>query len=550
MMGVAPTISRTEEERPSAPDDAVVMGSAGPRIAPQLLLLIASAGLPIVAAADALSRRAMAGAEPLFWAGLLVIALPLIAGVLSRDLGRGWRLTFVVLLSFGIYVADVMGAPLRFIQLAELDQLRTLDDIGATGHLFSANPLAQVSPGYPGLSTITNAVSELTGASSYASGVMIISLCRLVLAAALFRLFELVSGSSRLAGIATVVYATNPNFLLFSTQFSYESVGLPLMVLVLMSLAKLQRDKARSFETFALAIPLAAALVITHHITSFILVATLAAWTLISLAVRSGRRVTIALATFTAFTALCVWAWLSSEGHAAATYLGSIIGPAIDDLVNVLTFSSGAKTPFEGSGGVLAPAWERYAGFASIAVLLIALPFGLRYLWLHYRRSAAALLLGAIALAYPASLALRLTQAGTEASNRASDFVFIGLGLVTAFVVGRLLLPDERSPNPRRERTALVAGMAGAVVLFVGGITIGTPPYARQPGTYKVGADSQSVESSVWTRLPGWRPGGVPGTRFSRTARTGRCWAPTGGRSPRLVAPETFRARATCTSPG
>ena len=63
------------------------------------------------------------------------------------------------------------------------------------------------------------------------SALIVIGVARLIMMLALFLLFERLSGSSRVAGLAALVYCASPNFLFWSSQYSYQSLALPLAVL-------------------------------------------------------------------------------------------------------------------------------------------------------------------------------------------------------------------------------------------------------------------------------------------------------------------------------
>ena len=97
--------------------------------------------------------------------------------------------------------------------------------------------------------------------------------------------------------------------------------------------------------------------------------------------------------------------------------------------------------------------------------------------------------LAVVALLYPVTLGLRLTQAGTETSQRASEFVFVGL----AFVGGLLITELTPPPNLRRRAARLVAFAAVATIVFIGGFIVGESPITRQPGPYLVAGESRSL---------------------------------------------------------
>jgi hypothetical protein len=102
------------------------------------------------------------------------------------------------------------------------------------------------------------------------------------------------------------------------------------------------------------------------------------------------------------------------------------------------------------------------------------------------------LVLGVAALLYPATLALRLTAAGTETSNRASEFVFVGLGVVAGLAFLRWIA--RRTDAGRRGPLLRAPIAAGLGALFIGGLIVGWAPYARLPAGYLVAAGSRSIE--------------------------------------------------------
>jgi len=454
----------------------------------RVIPVISALGVVVVSYADYLSRRALPHGELLFWIGLALIFFPLVAGLLSTSATRGERIALCVGLGVGVYLVNVLVSPIRFTQFAEMDELRTLEDMLASHHLFQANPIALVNPYFPGLPLVADALVKLTGISTFLSGVIVAALSRTLLTVGLFRIFELAVGSARLAGIAVAIYATNPNFLQFSTQFSYETLGLAFFVMTLLALSHAQRSAQQPRAHLVMALVMAAALIITHHITSYILIAVTATWTILSAVLQtSGWR---RLAGVTILVAIGAAAWLVTIGRGALSYLGNTLGPAVTGAVSVVDGGSTAKVPFHAANGVPDPLWLRAAGFASVGLLLVTLPLGLLMIWRLHRRQPFMVLIALIAAAYPASLVLRLTQAGSETSGRASDFVFIGLGLLLGAVVASMLHPARVGTAGLRR----LGTLAMMLVLFVGGISIGTPRYTRQPGPYIVGSDSRTVE--------------------------------------------------------
>jgi hypothetical protein len=121
--------------------------------------------------------------------------------------------------------------------------------------------------------------------------------------------------------------------------------------------------------------------------------------------------------------------------------------------------------------------------------LLVLIPLGVRRTWRAPDSSALWRALAVVAALYPVSLGLRLTQAGSETSQRASEFVFVGV----AFLAG-LLVREVRWPRGWWLRSAKrLVLTAVALVVFLGGIVIGELPATRQPGPFLVGAEDRSI---------------------------------------------------------
>ena len=100
---------------------------------------------------------------------------------------------------------------------------------------------------------------------------------------ALFLILQRAARSARVAGIAIVVYACNPSILYFDSQFGYESLALAIAagyLLVVMRGAGIDPRRKRASEAgmlVALAI-LTAGMVITHHLTTYSMIAFLGLW--------------------------------------------------------------------------------------------------------------------------------------------------------------------------------------------------------------------------------------------------------------------------------
>lgn len=484
------------------------------------LALLAGVGLLLIALGNNAAREEAGGAQILFWGGLVLIYAPITLRLLSTAPSRAECMALSVLLGTGLFVVKLLYNPVGFIPHDEMATLRQTWELLETGHFFSDNPVVQGYAGYPGLEAVTAALTQIFERSTFVAAMIVIGSARVVLMLALFLFLERVSGSHRAAAIGVAVYVCNPSFLYFDSQFGYESLALTIGTALL--LASLRWTAATGGERrlnarglIAAMAVLAATLVTTHHLTSYAMLAFLLVWALL---IQLGRRDLLSgrlpatrsmdpthepgfkwfkgPALPALFLAIGAGLWLAFvAGGVTGSELGSVFTDAIESVVNLITGQSGSKTLFASGNGETNTTVARLFGVASIIPLLFVIPFGLRRAWLRKGSSAVWRALSLVALLYPVTLGLRLTQAGTETSQRASEFVFVGL----AFVAGVLVAGLPRPASAWRRIAGRLAITALATIVFVGGFIVGESPLTRQPGPYLVGAESRSVSPEALT---------------------------------------------------
>jgi hypothetical protein len=470
------------------------------------LSVAAAAGLLICASADTQARFGAPWSDTLLWIGLLTIFVPIAVRLAMPMVARRERIGGVVLLVIVVYLVKVVQSPVAFVFGDEFAHLRTAADILATGRLFVDNPLSLVSPHYPGLELATTALANEADLSIYAAGVILLGGARLVLALALFLLVEELSGSARVAALACLIYAGNSNFIFWTAQFSYESLSLPLAILILY----LAVSRARSLShrrSFDVAILVAGfALVITHHLTTYALLALFAIWALVAfIARRRGRRFT--MPPIGASIAIGVWAmvWLFVVAPRTFRYLLPVVAEVVDDLQRFLFSSRTIKTFFRGDPALVPPPWERVVAFGAVAsiaaVLLLSLVWVVRRgpRWRRYRENSVAQALAVAAALFFPIQSLRVIQGGTEVANRSGEFLFLPIGFVCALAIHHVWLGRRTAP-------IRLAGFAAfATLIFMGGVIIGFPHWARLPGAYIVSGDARAIQpeslsASAWLR--------------------------------------------------
>jgi hypothetical protein len=443
-------------------------------------------GLVVVALADTIARDGSKSAQPLFWAGMALLWVLPILRIVGRETSRNERIALLVLLGMALYVVKVLYSPRYFIRYDEFLHWRTAEDIFRSGKLFESNPVLPVSPLYPGLEIATTAVAKLTGLSLFMSGTLIVGAARLTMIAGLYLVYERVTQSSWLAGIATAVYFMNPQFLFSDASYAYESLALSLGMLVLYAVIRGAEGASRYTPGAAVLVilPLAAT-VVTHHITSYALAVSLLLLAAISLgSTRVGSRLwhwgVALVAVGFALT------WIAAVGGLVLGYLEPQIVGGVSQVVGLIR-GEASRQLFHSYVGHSTPALDRAASFAFTAIILLALPLGWLEIWRSRRIGPVSVLFVVCSLAYPASGLFRFTSVGDAISERLSAFTFVAVSYCVAMAIaGRPQLQSSRVWRPAV--TAIVA------VLLYGGIALGTPYWGRLPGPYLASDDSRSIE--------------------------------------------------------
>ena len=452
-----------------------------------ILAFTAALGLLAVAIGNRAAQDGAWWAELAFYGGLLTIFLPIGLRLLLPGPEGTERVTLVALLGVALFLCKVVHDPIQFGGYDEFLHWRTAADIQATGVIFTPNTLLGVSPYYPGLELSTTALSSISGLSIFDSGLIVLLAARLVFVLSLFFFFAMVSGNTRVAGIACLVYMANPKFLYFNSQFAYESLALPLAALVLYLLVRRGHSgPARWLGLTVIALVTLPTVVATHHVTSAMFGGFLLLWALVGLVIRVRDRARPG--RMAALTTFLIAGWTILVATATIGYLAPALTSTLHEVLRLALGEMEARELFVSRSGDVAPLWERLAGSAEAGLIVLLLPLGLLVVWARYKTNPLMLALALAAIAFPATLVARLTSIGSEVAGRTPEFLFLGIGVVVALALARLSFKGRWAAFQGAFTMAILA------VLVVGGVIVGLPGWARLPGPYLVSADGRSVE--------------------------------------------------------
>ncbi|MGI8589907.1 MAG: hypothetical protein ACR2M5_02820 [Nakamurella sp.] len=499
-----------------------LLGSAN--LAGPTMVLMAVGVLLMAVAANAGRAGTATGAASATWvAGLVLIFLPACFRVVVRSTGHAERMILAVALPVILQFSRLVLNPTQFAFHDELIHANTLRQIDESSRLFTDNSLLPVSGYYPGLEVVTDAIHSVTGLSMFVSAAIALMMARVVISLAIIALVTLVTGSRRAGAIGAVIYVLNPQELFFNSQYSYQTLALPLAVFAVYLFA-VRRRGSRT----ALVLPLAAVAMVTftHHLTAVLLVVGFAGWFLVDVCLTGRRRKRRAEVTATGRSAEVTaddfpleirrdrggLAWMTvggigmtllaalNPGSPVGGYLQSIVGSSTADVTS-LTEGKKTKALFADTAGTGPAWWEQLLLLAAVVLTMASMLIVLRFLWIRMRRGRPlAVVVGLLALLYPVIPAGHLTAATAEVGDRASGFVFVGIAAVLGWWLSR-----------SRWRTwSTMAFVAAALVTFLGNIVLGAGPTAGQlPGPYEISADARSVDAANLSAAR-WLASGIP----------------------------------------
>ena len=140
--------------------------------------------------------------------------------------------------------------------------------------------------------------------------------------------------------------------------------------------------------------------------------------------------------------------------------LGKVFSGAVNSTLRLIIGELRLQDPLRRGSGESNTA-ARALAIGSVIPLLIADPLRPQANLADADSSPLWRTLALTAVLYPVTLGMRLTQAGTETSQRASEFVFVGLAFFAGLVIGKAALAETLAEAQRRDPCAGGGGDRG-----------------------------------------------------------------------------------------
>ncbi|MGO9876349.1 MAG: DUF6541 family protein [Acidimicrobiia bacterium] len=440
-----------------------------------------------------------------FWLGFFAFALPASLAACARTSSTQTRLTLLALLGMWSYIPKILRDPSMPLFSDEIAHWRQADELVQHGRLFQPNPLIPIIQYFPGLHAMTATIVEITGLSTWRVGQLLVLVTHGCALLAVYVLARALTGSDRTAAFVGIVYAMNPSFMFFDSQYSYESIAIVFFLWALAATAmalkqESQSQRARLVAWCSIAMLLAISCVTIHHLTSYILAIVLV---IVAVCVtvtgradpgyRKRRRTAWIIALVT-LSAAVLWLVTVARGSVVA-YFSPYISGGISQVLGLLKHEHSGRALFQGS---LAPWYEKLAAWLAPVIAFIVTCVGV----VRYRkgrwRSLRPMTLGlcGFGLLYFVAIPFFLSSSGNEGARRSWGFSTLGLAMIAAVTAASLWRAAKT--RPRLVRAAVMLCAVGALLItWVGNTTTSLNVAYRFPGPYIFGSDSRSLNDEL-----------------------------------------------------
>jgi hypothetical protein len=435
----------------------------------------------------------------LFWAGVLLFIVPAALRLLQTDVARAERLAIVASVGLFNFLPKVLRSPQQPIFFDELAHWRQANVVYTTGRLFQPNPIVHMSQYFPGLHALTASLRDLSGLPTFSLGLILLALLHAIALLGVFVIVERLGHSAHIAGLAAFIYSLNPSFMFFDSQYAYESLAIVFFIWVIAALLTVHDAGGGSHQAawFAMGLILAGACIVTHHLSTYLLVVVLLLIAMV-MTVRTVRghetaRTAVLTWAFALLVTAASAAWLIVASPGIVDYLVQPVTTSVAEIVRMLHHAEHARTLFAVG---TTPRYEQACAFLSPVIMAAGVAAGLSLLRRQRPRTSAAPALVLFGLGYFLSMPFMLTEYGNEGARRSWAFTYVGLAVLTAPVIPPLLRRVVRWHPAGR------SAVGGAVVVLlcivlVGNVSMSMNELYRFPGPYAYGSDTRSLNGEL-----------------------------------------------------
>lgn len=505
-----------------------------------MLLVAYAVSVVLIAQATAEARTSTGhGHFAVFWAGM---AIAVVATVVAGT-AKSVRLEAlpVILTLFGVftYVPKFLMSAYGPAYYDEYAHVRHVNDMLASGGVFVKNPLLSVVQYFPGLGLCTELVHWVTGLNPWHSGQIVILLAHCAALPLVYALARTLSISTRAAFVAALIFAANPGYLYFDSQYAYESLAITFMIATVLACtrAKMALTPGAADRSLIAGCVFGTLTVLTHHVTALFM-ALLCVLIVVLVPSASGRftlprwrraQVLVAPWAIAAWAAAFAGVWILGVASQTRNYIFPrvVIGASqLRSLVfgtkrrvdSTRSARSNARTLFAGNA---VPSYEHVIALVTPALVAVGVAYTLWRIWRHSAQPVRELRIAApfaiFSIGYLLSLPLTFTGSGTEPAHRSWPFLYLGVSILLVWTFGRPgIRPARALALQRSGKIALAAALL--IFMTVGNVSAGANIAYRFPGPYQFGVDNRFQNAELRT-LVRWTSSHLPASAAVITDR-------------------------------
>jgi hypothetical protein len=385
----------------------------------------------------------------LFWIGFILGLVGLtLYGLTSRFAASH----FVSLLALGLLGSfpKIILATQGPIFHDEYAHLRTALDVYENGSTGGFNSIVNAAPLFDFMHHLTAFLAGMLNMEIWTAGISLIIFVHILTPASILLLTKTLGFSTKAGVLAGLIYASNSNWMYFHSQYSYESLGLPIAILVLTVVFYLLKNwdwgTGKTKALTALVSGLMFILSHTHHLSTIFILMMLAVFVIVNWMAKSNKEHLKATAVILGVATLGSIKNILENISFLTEYILSPINNGYGQfftLIRNIIFGGSeeatSRTLFEGT---TLPVYEVIASFASVVIIGLLVLYAAvavlpkwrqkwNYSMVNITREVAVLMIyGAL---YVVSVFLILTPDGAEGARRSWGYLFIGLAVIAAW---------------------------------------------------------------------------------------------------------------------
>ncbi len=447
----------------------------------------------------------------IFWSGIILSGLSTYM-IISNDYSDRVKLSILFLFGFVLYIPRVLSSPEYFHTYDDLIHYQLATLMYETGSIGSQTNFL-IANYYPTLEIVTVIFKDMTGDTIFMSGIIMVGFAHSFLAIFLYLFFINIcsESSEKIASFGAFAYFLNSSYIQFDTYFSYESIGLPLLIGCLFAISlnttnKYIYEKNDDKITF-IQVMMIVGVTISHHFSSYVLLLFMIVLLISKKMIKEYNYKRVKIITLLTF--LIIFAWTMFSAKIILEYYYGMIATALKGILTLTMFSDRVSEVLTNQISDV-PFYELFIRrFIYIPLISILIFGGIGYLYKKKKiYNGYILTLIIFCMLFFVSLIGMMTS--SFAIGRFFTYGFIG----TAFILGlciekidriKMSLLYFRSAKFGISRISMpFLALVIISLLLIGGVSMGTVPPFR--GSYsnnsKIGQESITtdlVRSALWS---------------------------------------------------